>query len=185
MARQLGARVATGSWLVFSDADVRFGPSYFAQLADADFAHAFYGSKHATNAHLDYSRFFATGQGVLDWLGVAAASGSNMGLRREVFEQAGGFRLDLPVNEDTELMLRLRHQGVEVSFIPGLAVYSLDDRRLDRGVIRKSLHSLGRNAALLCNLYVPLPKRLLTHDWGYWRSGHAGRAHLGDLPTRR
>jgi glycosyltransferase involved in cell wall biosynthesis len=180
-ARQLGAEAARGRWLLFTDADVAFDPGYWDCLDGADIGSAFFGPKHATVAHLSYSAFFTTGQRVCSWLGIAAASGSNMGMHRAAFVQAGGFRMDLPVNEDTELMMRLRRAGVEVSFVEGLAVHSLDDRRLDRWLLRKLLHSAIRTAIVLVGLYIPLPKRLLTGDWGYWGVGSARRAYRGDI----
>lgn len=173
-ARQLGAELATGEWLLFTDADVRFTPGYFERLpAVLDGCDAAYGLKLATRDHAAYGRAFRIGQQVLDHIGIAAASGSNMLIRRDVLLRRG-FRLDLPVNEDTELMLRLRHLGHRVRFAPELAVESIDDRRLTSGAWRKLLHSVARNALIALGLRVPLPRRWLTGDWGYWRD--AGRA---------
>lgn len=180
-ARQIGAEAARGRWLLFTDADVSFASHYWDYLAGAEVGSAFFGPKYATTAHSSYSSVFTTGQRICAGLGIAAASGSNMGMHRAAFVQAGGFRMDLPVNEDTELMMRLRRTGVEVTFAPELAVHSLDDRCLDRWVLRKFLHSAIRTTIVLIGLYVPLPKRLLTGDWGYWGVGNARRAHRGDI----
>lgn len=182
-ARQIGGMAARTPWLIFSDADVRFEHGYFDALPRALRGDAFYGPKYATAAHTLYSRLFNGGQRVLHSLTIPAASGSNMGLRRELFERSGGFRLDLSVNEDTELMLRLWRRGCRVSYAPDLAVRSLDDRRLNRGSVRKLLHSVSRSALLLANLYVPVPDRWLRHDWGYWRPRHARRNHLRDISS--
>lgn len=180
-ARQIGAEAAQGEWLIFSDADVRFEPGYFATFARCATGDAFYGPKYATAAYPRYSQFFNAGQRFFHRLGIPAASGSNMGMRREVFQQLGGFRLDLKVNEDTELMLRARQRGFRADYIRQLAVRSLDDRRLDRGTAFKTLHSLGRNLLLLINLYIPVPQPWLRHDWGYWRTNHAHRTDLRDV----
>lgn len=177
-ARQLGAQAAHGRWLVFSDADVRFAPDYFDQLARAIHADACYGPKYATPAYPRYSQLFNAGQRALDRLGIAAASGSNMVIRRTALRAVGGFRRDLLVNEDTELMLRMRRRGFRVQYVQQLAVHALDDRRLDRGVARKLLHSLSRNLVILINLYIPLPQRWLRHDWGYWTLPDAHRTDL-------
>jgi GT2 family glycosyltransferase len=173
-ARQLGAQASRGTWLLFTDADVCFGPDYFQRLAGQLVGDAFYGSKHTTTSYARYGRLFTRCQQALHRAGVPAASGSNMAVRREVFERVGGFRQDLPVNEDTELMMRLRHRGFAVRFVPELAVRSLDDRRLEGGLAFKSLHSLARGLLLWLELRLPLPARWLRHDWGYWRRGRGG-----------
>lgn len=177
LARQIGSEVAQGEWLVYSDADIAFEPGYFSFLAQCETTEAFYGPKYATADYPRYSQFFNFCQRTVHRLGVPAASGSNMGVRRHVFEHIGGFRPDLPVNEDTELMMRVSRAGVRVDYLNALAVRSLDDRRLDRGVATKTLHSLGRNLLLYINLYIPLPRKWLSHDWGYWSISHANRTH--------
>lgn len=171
LARQLAAEAATGDWLLFTDADVRFEAGYFARLGallDVPID-AFYGPKRATGEFGRQGLLFVAGQAWLDRRGVAAASGSNLGVRREAFIGVGGFARDLPVNEDTELAMRLRRLGYRVSYRPELGVDSLDDRRLRAGAIRKLIHSVVRCALLLVGPHFRLPRRLLTHDWGYWR----------------
>ncbi len=177
-ARQIGAQAATGQWLIFTDADVCFEPDYFAYLSSSLKGDAFYGPKYATAAYPNYSQFFNASQRIIHRVGIPAASGSNMGLRRDVLQKVGGFRLDLPVNEDTELMMRVRRRGFRVNYVRELAVRSIDDRRLDCGVAFKTFHSLGRNLLLLTNLYIPVPRRWLRHDWGYWKVIHAHRSDL-------
>jgi glycosyltransferase involved in cell wall biosynthesis len=168
-AREIGASAAHGDWLIFSDADVRFAPGYFDRFTRYTDADAIYGPKYATAAYGWYSCIFTGGQRLMHHLGFPAASGSNMAVRRDVLTSVGGFRCDLPVNEDSELFLRLAHRGYHVVFAPDLAVHSLDDRRLQRGAVRKLLHSTTRCALIALGMRMPLPQRLLRHDWGYWR----------------
>jgi glycosyltransferase involved in cell wall biosynthesis len=114
--------------------------------------------------------------------GIAAASGSNMVLTRAAFRQLGGFRLDLRCNEDTELFLRAGRRGLRVRYDPGLVVWATDHRRLRRGLVRKSVHSLVRNALLYLVCKRPGLPRLLEHDWGYWgRSGPSAHRHAAGL----
>jgi glycosyltransferase involved in cell wall biosynthesis len=170
-ARQIGARAAHGRVLLFSDVDVRFEAGYWDALPGVLAADAFYGPKRTTAAYARYGRAFVAAQGLLHRLGVPAASGSNMGVRRDVFEAVAGFREDLPVNEDTDLMMRVARSGFRVLWRPELVVRSLDDRRLRGGVVFKSAHSLTRGLLLLVDHRLALPRRLLAHDWGYWRRG--------------
>lgn len=167
-AREIGAAAARGEWLIFSDADVRFAPGYFERFVRYAGADAVYGPKYATSAYRWYSTIFTGGQRMAHALGFPAASGSNMAVRREVLTAIGGFRRDLPVNEDSELFLRLAHRGYRIRFAADLAVYSLDDRRLRRGAVRKLAHSTARCALIALGMRIPLPQRLLRHDWGYW-----------------
>jgi len=167
-AREIGAAAASGDWLIFSDADVHFAPGYFDRFTRYTNADAVYGPKYATTAYQWYSRIFTGGQRLAHTLGFPAASGSNMAVRRKVLTAVGGFRCDLPVNEDSELFLRLAHRGYHIVFAPDLAVHSLDDRRLRCGAARKLVHSTARCALIALGMRVPLPQRLLRHDWGYW-----------------
>jgi GT2 family glycosyltransferase len=91
-----------------------------------------------------------------------------MALTRAAFEALGGFRLDLRCNEDTELFLRAGRRGLRVRYDPALVVWATDHRRLRRGLVRKSAHSLVRNALLYWVCKRPALPRLLEHDWGYW-----------------
>jgi glycosyltransferase involved in cell wall biosynthesis len=168
-ARQIGAQAAGGEWLLFSDADVRFEPAFFERLPRRLEGDAFYGLKRATERYPRYGAAFGAAQRLLHALRIPAASGSNMAVRRSVFEAVGGFRQELPVNEDTELMMRIAHRGYRVECCPDLVVRSLDDRRLDRGLALKSVHSLSRGLLLWVDLRWPLPGRWLRHDWGYWQ----------------
>jgi GT2 family glycosyltransferase len=174
-ARQAGAEFARSPWLVFTDADVIFAPDYFAQLqrntqAAAD---ALYGPKLSLNHHARYDRWFACAQCWSHRLGVPAASGSNLVIRRSALMAVGGFDLRLRCNEDSEVAWRLKRQGCCVAFDPALVVYARDHRRLRRGVVGKTLHSATRCALLYLNL---MPVRWRGGDWGYWRPDRGRRS---------
>lgn len=177
-ARQQGAQASTGEILVFSDADVAFSPDYFERLthlfgrantAGQAVTDGVCGPKLSQGAHAGYYRLVAGAQrATFGLLKVAGASGSNMAITRAAFDHLGGFRLALRCNEDTELFLRAGRRGLRVTYDDDLVVWATDHRRLQRGVARKSVHSLARNVLLYLLCTRPRLPRLLVHDWGYW-----------------
>ncbi|MFN8475718.1 MAG: glycosyltransferase [Anaerolineae bacterium] len=164
-ARQLGGMIAQTPWLLCTDADVVFAPDYFARLFDHNGPDALYGPKLSSDEYAGYYRWFVRGQRLSHALGVAAASGSNLLLSRRAFLAVGGFDCRLTVNEDTEIVWRVQRAGFRVAFAPDLAVYARDARRLRRGAMRKTMHSVTRCALLYTGL---IPERWRSHDWGYW-----------------
>lgn len=173
-ARQIGARLAETKWLLFTDADVSFAPDYGERLRAYDGnerCDVLYGIKLSQDRYQRYYRRFSWGQGVSHRLGLPAASGSNLLIRRDVFWASGGFDLDLTVNEDSEIAWRLKREGYGVCFGADLIVYARDHRRLEQGTLRKTLHSVARCLLLYSGL---MPKRWRSRDWGYWSHGRGG-----------
>jgi len=167
-ARQLGAETATTPWLLFTDVDVSFDSGYFAALEDVVVEGrlgGIAGAKGSRDRYRGYFACFVLGQRLLARLGIAAATGSNMLVRRDALAACGGFDTDLSVNEDTELMWRVQRAGWLVRFESRLTVLERDHRRLERGVTRKVVHTIVRCALLHLGL---LPRRWRLADWGYW-----------------
>lgn len=165
IARQIGAEAATTEWLLFTDAGVLFAPRYFVNLRAYLHGDAVYGSKQSLDRFSSYYRWFERGQRWLHGLGIPAASGSNLLIRRRVFEAVGGFDLTLTVNEDSEIAWRIKQRGYQVKFAQNLVVYARDHRRLAYGRFRKTTHTLLRCALLYTGL---MPTRWRSSDWGYW-----------------
>ena len=165
VARQLGAEAATTKWLLFTDADVALHPQYFERLPNYLQHDAVYGPKRSRGEYGRYYQLFSHGQQFAHWLGIPAASGSNLLVRRDVFHKIGGFDLDLSVNEDSEIAWRIKRRGYDIAFAPDLLVYEFDHRRLANGRLRKTIHSLIRCALLFTGL---MPQKWRQHAWGYW-----------------
>jgi GT2 family glycosyltransferase len=106
-------------------------------------------------------------QAIADICKIPAVSGSNFFIHREVYFSCGGFDPALLVNEDSELGWRLPRHGFKIKFIPELTVYAHDHRRLYRGALRKTIHSMLRCSLLYLNL---MPRHWRSSDWGYWNA---------------
>jgi GT2 family glycosyltransferase len=184
-ARQLGAERAATRWLLFTDADVAFAADYFADLAAAlerlaaDAAAGvglLYGPKLSAGEYSGYYRRFARAQRIVDLL-VPAASGSNMVVSRRAFAAVGGFDSALRCNEDSELGWRIARAGFRCRLDPKLVVWAVDHRRLRRGRLRKTLHSVARCVVLFFGL---VPRRWRGRDWGYWSQPSSSAATRRD-----
>lgn len=168
-ARQLGADLAATPWILFTDADVALDEGYLDGLRAVPVTGevgGIVGVKDTAGGHEGYHRWFKRGQRLLHSVSIPAASGSNMLVRTDVLQAVGGFDPVLTVNEDTELMFRIRRAGFRVPFAAGVAVRAFDHRRLAAGRLRKWLHSLIRGAVLLA---APGSRWVRRSDWGYWR----------------
>jgi GT2 family glycosyltransferase len=126
---------------------------------------ALYGPKLSVDAHHRYYQWFARAQQLSDRLGMPAASGSNLVISHHAFDAVGGFDLRLTVKEDSGIAWRIKRQGFRIRYTPGLVVFARDHRRLKRGTLSKTLHSIARCTLLYLNL---MPDRWRSHDWGYW-----------------
>lgn len=165
-ARQIGAAAAQTEWVLFTDADIVFAADYFVRLLDCQRdCDVVYGAKRSRDDYERYYRWFSQGQWLAHRLGIPAASGSNLLIRHAVLLACGGFDQRLTVNEDSEIAWRIKRQGYRVCFAPDLVVYERDHRRLRRGAVRKTVHTLARSLLLYLNL---MPDRWRSDDWGYW-----------------
>jgi glycosyltransferase involved in cell wall biosynthesis len=108
-ARNAGAGVATGDWLVFVDADSHPSRELFADAADAIAT----GHCVAGGATVTLDRGTVLGRGVvLVWNLVSRigrlAAGSFIFCDADAFREVGGFSLDLYATEELELFKRLK-----------------------------------------------------------------------------
>ena len=174
-ARQKGALAARSRWLLFTDADIKFAPGYFDALArsldghDASGAAMLFGPKLSADDYEGHYRRLAVAQRVLAAVRIPAASGSNMLVTADAFAAVGGFDTALTCNEDSELAWRIARAGFKWRCDPRLVAFATDHRRLRRGALRKTLHTVFRCSALYLGL---IPRRWRSHDWGYWRRAH-------------
>ena len=145
-ARNRAADVARGDALLFCDADDVVGPGWIDAHADAlagsDLTVGPTIPLPATGAEVDAS--------IVDWAsdrfrdrpirheGIDVGDSANLGVRRSVFVGVGGFPEAYLRSQDVALTLRLRHEGVTPTFVPGarVAVAVADRRSVDELRVR-------------------------------------------------
>lgn len=153
-ARNLGARVARGRWLAFTDSDCVVDRGWLAALARAE-AEGAEGagptvmageivSGEPTNAveayiaerrWIDNERFLAREPGRR--LPPFAAT-ANLAIRRDVFELVGGFDPEMSTaGEDADWCWRARAAGHETVYVPGARV-THHHRATLRGMLRQA-----------------------------------------------
>jgi len=157
-ARNLGARNASGSKLVFVDADDEVAPGYVAAMAQALDRHEFVTSAfdHVT-LNPEWVRL-AHGPVWRDpddplfvQFGVLPFAGGSIGVSRSVFEAVGGFPEEFTRMQDIALSWEIQFQGVDLHYVPE-AVYRVRYRSTLYGLFRQGLAG-GSHAPLLYRRY--------------------------------
>ena len=150
-ARNVGASTATGSLLLFVDADDVLGPGYVGAmteaLAEADFVSSRVDSDSLNPSWVvpAYGRWQESG--LDDFFGFLPCTGPNVGLTRHAFEKVGGWPEEYPYGcEDIVLSWRLQLLGYAPMFVPD-ALYLYRHRQRLRDLFLQNLmtsHTLPR-----------------------------------------
>jgi GT2 family glycosyltransferase len=127
-ARNKGASVATGSLLLFVDDDDAVEPQWIAEMAKALMLYDLVGGKmdlRELNATYQWSWDDIPDNGLYGGNGcMEFASGSNFGIRREIFDAIGGWSEEIGgPGEDTELCWRAQLAGYTLGFAPNAVVH--------------------------------------------------------------
>lgn len=167
-ARQLGADKCKTEWILYSDADMVFCPTYFSALQKIkthDKLGEIIGPKLSKDKYKFFYYFYSTSMLLLSWITIPNGSGSNMILRKSALKKVGGFDSALAHSEDSDILWRIRKAGYRFKFRFSLKVYEMDHRRLEKGVFKKFWHGLLRYFYLMTGIN---KDKVRQSDWGYW-----------------
>jgi glycosyltransferase involved in cell wall biosynthesis len=157
-ARNVGAREARGDLLVFVDADDVVAPGWLAALGNALEDVSFVASRHdfteLNDPMIQRTRRNKQDEGLQPYKHppfYPHASGSGLGVRREIHEAMGGFDEDLPNLQDTDYCWRVQLAGTELHFV-GDAVVHYRFRDSLRGIYVQGMN-YGEHNVLLYKRY--------------------------------
>lgn len=153
-ARNRGAEIGSGEWLVFVDADVAARPDLLDRYFDSPPAQgtgllaggvedALVPRGGPGVARYAYVRRFMSQADTLRFGDWGFAKTANLACRRVAFEQVGGFRDHIRAGEDADLTFRLRAAGWGLEQREGASVVH-ENRQTVRGFARQKLcHGAG------------------------------------------
>jgi glycosyltransferase involved in cell wall biosynthesis len=161
-ARNTGAGAASGDAILFCDGDDIVGPNWLTAMGEALAVHEFVGGRLVVTEINEpwivesrpevmnlQNHGVLTTHGYLPW-----ASSSNMGIRRGLFEEVGGFSESMPALEDVDFCWRIQHLGVKLVAAPESFIhYRLRGTYL--GIFHQS-RIYAENFVLLCKQYQPM-----------------------------
>ncbi len=153
LSRNYGAARAKGDYLVFVDSDVIVETNYIEEIKKSILAFEPDAFGGADKAHKGFNlmqkaisyamtSFFTTGgiRGRKKGIGKFQPRSFNMGVKRSVFKEVGGFS-DLRIGEDPDLSMTLWEKGYQTAFFDTIAVYH--KRRTDFGKFSRQVYQFG------------------------------------------
>jgi glycosyltransferase involved in cell wall biosynthesis len=188
-ARNAGARAASGSKLIFIDADDEVSPNYVSALAGALDHHRLVTSRvdsAALNPAWVRSAHGAAWQsdGVGVFFDFWPAAGVNIGILRSTYEELDGFPEEFSGSEDIAFSWTAHKHGIRIEFV-GDAVYRYRYRHTLTGLFRQCAN-WGRDTALLYKRFGPdgMPGRTLGTSLAEWRDVAVGLLRPGEEDGR-
>lgn len=153
LTRNYGAKRAKNDWLIFLDSDVIVESDYISEVkkhiqesdcdafGGADKAHRGFNLMQKAISYAMTSLLTTGGiRGNKKSISKFQPRSFNMGVKRNVFEQVGGFS-EMRVGEDPDLSMTLWEKGFKTQFFDRIAVYH--KRRTDFGRFSKQVYQFG------------------------------------------
>lgn len=153
LTRNYGARKAKNEWLVFVDSDVIVEKDYIENIkkniqkipcdafGGADKAHKGFNVMQKAISYSMTSVFTTGGiRGNKNSVTKFQPRSFNMGVKKSVFEEVGGFS-EMRIGEDPDLSMTLWEKGFTTAFFDDIAVYH--KRRVDFGKFSKQVYQFG------------------------------------------
>lgn len=168
-ARNRGVAAAQGQWILFCDGDDVVGPGWLCSMYQALLHHDFVAGAFEITK-LNDPRLVKTRRPVqADGLqqqpnGLPYAGAGNMGIKRAVFEAAGGFDESLRYLEDVDLCWRVQYAGTPLFFVED-AVLHVRYRAQPRRTFQQA-RAWAKAKYLLCHRHgidLPESRRLTAH----------------------
>ena len=152
-AREIGARAARTRWLLFTDADIRFAPGYFAELSGAlriagRSVAMLLGPKLSADEYQGHYRRLAVAQKVLARLGCRPRAVRTCWSRQKRSPPSAASTPGSRVTRTRSSAGVSRGLASRGAVTLTLITFATDHRRLRRGVLRKTLHTVLRCSAL-------------------------------------
>ena len=170
-SRNFGMDNATGEYFIFFDSDCLIPSHYFQALNDHLAQHPLDAFGGPDAAHDSFSltqksinqsmtSFVTTGgiRGRKSQLDKFQPRSFNMGLKREVYLQVGGFS-DIHPGEDPDLSYRIMNAGYKTGLVPEAFVYH--KRRIDFGKFYTQVNKFGMVRVILMKWYPERSKKLV------------------------
>lgn len=188
-ARNVGSRAALGSKLIFIDADDEVSSNYIEALSRALDRHPLVTSRvDSATLNAEWIRTAHGGpwqsDGVETFFDFRPAAGVNIGVRRDVYEQLGGFPEAFSCGEDIAFSWMAQKRGHAIHFA-GEAVYRYRYRPTLAGLFRQCAN-WGRGTVLLYRQFRDegMPGRPLTVGLTEWREVAFGLLRPGGRAER-
>lgn len=186
VARNLGASLATGAIIAYTDDDCIAHPDWLLHLSHAftDEAIAAAGGPNIPprprnrTEHVVAAAPGAPAHVLLNDTEAEHLPGCNLAIRKGALERIGGFQADFKTaGDDVDVCWRLRETGGRLKFVPGAMVWH--HRRFTLRAYLNQQFGYGQAEALLMKKH---PERFGFLGGARWRGGIYGDQHPADHP---